>query len=105
MGIFPEGGSHDKTELMPLKGGICIMALGEMKKYGKPVSLVPAGFNYYNPHKFRSKAIIEFGPPLVVPQEVVDLYKEDHHKAISLLLKLIEDVRNTLKLDAEGCHN
>lgn len=28
--IFPEGGSHDRTELLPLKAGICIMALGTM---------------------------------------------------------------------------
>lgn len=23
IGIFPEGGSHDRTELLPLKGGLC----------------------------------------------------------------------------------
>ena len=32
-----------------------------------PVKLVPCGFNYYNPHKFRSKAILEFGPAYEVP--------------------------------------
>lgn len=30
IGIFPEGGSHDRFELLPLKAGICIMALGAM---------------------------------------------------------------------------
>lgn len=45
-------------ELLPLKAGICIMALGAMDKYGIPVKLVPCGFNYYNPHKFRSKAVL-----------------------------------------------
>lgn len=28
IGIFPEGGSHDRTELLPLKAGVSIMALG-----------------------------------------------------------------------------
>jgi glycerol-3-phosphate O-acyltransferase/dihydroxyacetone phosphate acyltransferase len=28
VGIFPEGGSHDRLELLPLKAGMCIMALG-----------------------------------------------------------------------------
>jgi len=37
IGIFPEGGSHDRTDLLPLKAGICIMALGAMQKYGKKV--------------------------------------------------------------------
>ncbi|KAK0779726.1 Glycerol-3-phosphate/dihydroxyacetone phosphate acyltransferase, partial [Friedmanniomyces endolithicus] len=27
IGIFPEGGSHDRTELLPLKAGLAIMAL------------------------------------------------------------------------------
>lgn len=62
VGIFPEGGSHDRMELLPLKAGICIMALGAMDKYNTPVKIVPCGFNYYNPHKFRSKVIMEFGP-------------------------------------------
>jgi glycerol-3-phosphate O-acyltransferase/dihydroxyacetone phosphate acyltransferase len=30
IGIFPEGGSHDNLSLLPLKAGICIMALGAM---------------------------------------------------------------------------
>ena len=35
VGIFPEGGSSDRTDLLPLKAGICIMALGAMAKYNK----------------------------------------------------------------------
>ena len=62
IGIYPEGGSHDRLELLPLKAGICMMALGAMEKHGITVKLVPCGFNYYNPQKFRSKAILEFGP-------------------------------------------
>ena len=26
--IFPEGGSHDRSDLLPLKAGVCIMAMG-----------------------------------------------------------------------------
>ena len=33
VGIFPEGGSHDQTKLLPLKPGVAIMALGAMSKY------------------------------------------------------------------------
>jgi glycerol-3-phosphate O-acyltransferase/dihydroxyacetone phosphate acyltransferase len=28
LAIFPEGGSTDKPELLPLKAGVCLMALG-----------------------------------------------------------------------------
>ena len=93
IGIYPEGGSHDRLELLPLKAGICIMALGTMEKYNVPVKLVPCGFNYYNPHKFRSKAILEFGPAYEVPMEMVELYRKDKKKAISILLSNLEKVQ------------
>jgi len=47
VGIFPEGGSHDRTQMLPLKAGVCIMALGAMTKNCKPVRIVPCGFNYF----------------------------------------------------------
>lgn len=39
------------------------MALGAMKEYGIKVNIVPCGLNYFRPHKFRSKVIMEFGKP------------------------------------------
>ncbi len=30
--IFPEGGSHDQSHLLPLKAGISVMALGAMSR-------------------------------------------------------------------------
>ena len=62
------------------------MALGAMEKYGKPVTLVPCGFNYYNPQNFRSKVVMEFGPAYKVPEELVELYKVNKRKAIAELL-------------------
>ena len=32
IGIFPEGGSHDRPDLLPLKAGVAVMALGAMDK-------------------------------------------------------------------------
>lgn len=57
-----------------------------------PVKLVPCGFHYYNQHKFRSKAILEFGPAYEIPAEMVELYKKDKKKAISILLENLEKV-------------
>ena len=33
IGIFPEGGSHDNTELLPLKAGVAAIAFGALEKY------------------------------------------------------------------------
>jgi len=92
VGIFPEGGSHDRTELLPLKAGVCLMALGAMAIHNKPVYIVPCGLQYYRPDQFRSKVIMVFGVPYKIPIELVELYKVKRREAISILLKQVETV-------------
>ncbi|KAG0633632.1 hypothetical protein HOY80DRAFT_929849 [Tuber brumale] len=91
VGIFPEGGSHDRTELLPLKAGVAIMALGALS--ANPdcgLKIVPCGLNYFHAHKFRSRAVIEFGTPIEVPKELVDQYsKGEKREAVRALLEII----------------
>ena len=55
VGIFPEGGSHDRTEMLPLKAGFTIMALGAMARSpGLRLHIVPTGLYYFRPDAFRS---------------------------------------------------
>ncbi|SAM02322.1 hypothetical protein [Absidia glauca] len=66
--IFPEGGSHDRAEMLPFKGA--------MAKYpGLDVKIVPCGLNYFHAHRFRSRAVIEFGNPITVPAALVEKFK------------------------------
>ena len=52
LGIFPEGGSHDRTDLLPLKAGVSIMALGAMSSNPEiTVRIVPVGLSYFHPHQ------------------------------------------------------
>jgi glycerol-3-phosphate O-acyltransferase / dihydroxyacetone phosphate acyltransferase len=91
VGIFPEGGSHDRTELLPLKAGVAIMALGALA--ANPdcgLKIVPCGMNYFHAHKFRSRAVVEFGNPIEVPKELVELYKNgERREAVSQLLDTV----------------
>ncbi|KAK3711068.1 Glycerol-3-phosphate/dihydroxyacetone phosphate acyltransferase [Vermiconidia calcicola] len=81
IGIFPEGGSHDRTELLPLKAGVAVMALGAMAENPDcGVRIVPCGMNYFHPHKFRSRCVIEFGKPIAVPPELVEQYKSGNRR-------------------------
>ncbi|CDR38833.1 CYFA0S02e06634g1_1 [Cyberlindnera fabianii] len=93
IGIFPEGGSHDRTDLLPLKAGVAIMALGAMQAHpGTDVKIVPCGMNYFHPHKFRSRAVIEFGHPISISKELVDMYSDPKtsKEAIQKVLDIIE---------------
>jgi len=69
IGIFPEGGSHDNTDLLSLKPGAALMAMGcEL-----PVPIVPVGLTYSHGHLFRSaKVTVHAGPPIFAsPSEKV----------------------------------
>jgi len=91
VGIFPEGGSHDRTDLLPLKAGVCIMALGAIAKYNLDVQILPVGINYYRPDMFQSKAFLIVGKPFSVSTSLLTLYKTSKRDAISQLLHQIED--------------
>lgn len=95
LGIFPEGGSHDRTDLLPLKAGVVIMALGAMSANpGLNVRIVPVGLSYFHPHKFRSRAVVEFGAPIDVPRELVGLFEqggEGKRKAVGEAMDLVFD--------------
>ena len=95
IGIFPEGGSHDRTTPLPLKAGVCLMALGAMARYNITVTIQCIGLNYYEGHRFRSKAVMNFGIPYTIPRELATLFSQDRKKAITILLEQIESVRNT----------
>ncbi|PGH34495.1 glycerol-3-phosphate O-acyltransferase/dihydroxyacetone phosphate acyltransferase [[Emmonsia] crescens] len=91
VGIFPEGGSHDRPNLLPLKAGVALMALGALAENPDcGVKIVPCGMNYFHAHKFRSRAVVEFGNPIEVPPELVQLYKAGKRReAIGALLDTI----------------
>ena len=52
VGIFPEGGSHDRPEMLPLQAGVAIMALETLSKFpGAKLKIVPVGLHYFNADK------------------------------------------------------
>ena len=69
--IFPEGASHDGGMMLPLKTGAARMALGAgagLAASEPAVSIVPASLMYTDKGTFRSRVLLQFGPPLRVPQ-------------------------------------
>ncbi|KAJ7917102.1 hypothetical protein B0H13DRAFT_1608668 [Mycena leptocephala] len=98
IGIFPEGGSHDRTDLLPLKAGVSIMALGAMANDPKlRVKVVPVGLSYFHAHKFRSRAVVEFGHALDVPTELVDMFKQGGPQKREAVAKFLDLIFNALK--------
>ncbi|TRM59370.1 hypothetical protein BD626DRAFT_508115 [Schizophyllum amplum] len=96
--VFPEGGSHDRTDFLPFKVGFALMALGAMANNpGLQVKIQPAGMYYFHAHRFRSRAVIDFGQPLDVPQEYVEMFKRGGAEKREAVGKLVDTVYDALK--------
>jgi len=83
--LFPEGISHDRPHLMELKTGAARLYYrarqlaraqderrGTVSREGSgrgPV-IIPVGLHYDEKHAFRSRALVEFHPPIEVPAEL-----------------------------------
>ncbi|EQL34373.1 acetyltransferase [Blastomyces dermatitidis ATCC 26199] len=95
VGIFPEGGSHDRPNLLPLKAGVAIIALGTLARDPDcGLSIIPCGMNYFHPNKFRSRAVIEFGNPVQVHPDQIEAFKAGgqlKRNAVGSLLETIND--------------
>lgn len=91
LGIFPEGGSHDNTHMLPLKAGIAAIAYGCMEKYSVNVPIVPVGLNYYRGHRFRGRVVVEFGAPKAIDKDMYSTYKNNKREGYTQLLTQIEE--------------
>ena len=71
IGIFPEGLSHDASRLARLKTGAARLALGAARR-GAPVVVVPCGLTFIHPKRFRSRVLVQYGPPIAIAPPVAD---------------------------------
>ncbi|OBZ85147.1 hypothetical protein A0J61_06803 [Choanephora cucurbitarum] len=96
--IFPEGGSHDRLEMLPLKAGFAIMALGAMaENKNLNVKIVPVGLNYFHPHRFRSRAVVSYGAPISISRDLVEDYAKGGQAKRDAIASLLEAGYDGLK--------
>ena len=94
IGIFPEGGSHDRTDLLPLKVGVALISYSALEKDGINIPIIPVGLNYFRAHRFRGKATVEFGRPTYIEPSTLKDYRKggaDKRRVCNELLGRIED--------------
>ncbi|GAA5796671.1 hypothetical protein HPULCUR_002046 [Helicostylum pulchrum] len=102
--IFPEGGSHDRSEMLPLKAGFAVMALGAMAENPNlNIKIVPVGLNYFHPDRFRSRAVVSFGQPISIDPKDVEKYKQggkSKREAVTKLLDQSDEAFKTVTVNA-----
>mmetsp|Transcript_30054 Transcript_30054/g.63271 ORF Transcript_30054/g.63271 Transcript_30054/m.63271 type:complete len:686 (-) Transcript_30054:219-2276(-) len=97
LGIFPEGGSHDRTDLLPLKAGVAIIAYSALEKDGINVPIVPVGLNYFRAHRFRGKATVEFGSPTYIDPAKLKDYKNGGASKRRVCNELLGRIENSMR--------
>lgn len=84
--IFPEGTSHAKDSLLPLKTGAARMAFEaeELHQFQLGVQIVPLGLHFSQREQFRSKVLVRVGEPIFA-KEYQKEYEEDPKNGVSVL--------------------
>ncbi|HLL54928.1 MAG TPA: lysophospholipid acyltransferase family protein [Myxococcaceae bacterium] len=98
-GIFPEGISHSRAELAPMKTGAARIALGAAKQ-GIPVRVVPSGLSYRRRERLRGRVLVQFGPPLLIDDARLDAEQKDPRAAAQALTADIEASLRALTINA-----
>jgi len=62
--IFPEGTTHDRPQLDPLRTGAARIALGARDAGVRDLVIVPVGLTFADKLALRSKALVQFGRPI-----------------------------------------
>jgi hypothetical protein len=55
------------------------------------------GLNYFHAHRFRSRAVIEFGDPVTISADMVQKFKEGGNTKRDACSKLLDIIYNALK--------
>ncbi|HEY5925540.1 MAG TPA: hypothetical protein VIV11_27835, partial [Kofleriaceae bacterium] len=95
MGIFPEGLSHDESQLARLKTGAARLALGGAQRTSQPIQIVPCGLTFIHPKRFRSRVLVQFGPPVDVAKT-----RPNTPEQVKLLTVELEDALRRLTVNA-----
>lgn len=74
--IFPEGISHTRPELAPLKTGAARIVLSAGQS-GVPVQIVPCGLSYRQRDRMRSRVLVQYGHPIAIDESMLTGWEQD----------------------------
>jgi glycerol-3-phosphate O-acyltransferase/dihydroxyacetone phosphate acyltransferase len=97
IGIFPEGGSHDRTDLLPLKVGVALIAYSALENDGLNIPIVPIGLNYFRSHRWRGRAVVEYGEPIYIDPSTLNAYKAGGPEKRSVCNELLDRIQDSMR--------
>jgi 1-acyl-sn-glycerol-3-phosphate acyltransferase len=101
LALFPEGTSHSDPRLKPFRTGAARIALGARVP---GLVIVPAGLFYTAKSRFRSQALLCFGPAVEVPETETGPDGESPAEPVREFTAELERSLGELTLQADGHH-
>lgn len=111
LALFPEGTSHSKPHLEPLKTGAARIALSASawmtpraaipERTPRPVVIVPVGLAYADKSTFRSRALLVYGEPLTTPVVALDEQARPPNDAAEALTAKIAEALAAVTVQAQ----
>ncbi len=89
MGIFPEGKSHDATQLAMVRSGAARLAMQAVAAGAHGLRIAPVGLNYERKERFRSAVWIKVGRPIDATRWL-GMHAGDEHRAMRALTPEIQ---------------
>lgn len=87
--IFPEGTTHDRPHLDPIRTGAARIAIGARAAGVTGPVIIPVGLTYPDKLAVRSSVLVDFGAPIDVAEVVPAGAGEDDHDAVHALTEAI----------------
>lgn len=99
--IFPEGTTHDRPHLDPVRTGAARIALDARSAGVDGLCVVPVGLTYPDKSALRSSALVQFGEPIEVDRvhEVAPDAGASDHEAVLALTAHIDRALRAVSLD------
>lgn len=88
--IFPEGGSHDQTNLLPLKPGVVLMAILSLIDGAEDIVILPVGLAYSDSHGLQSNTTVYYGTGITITQADVEEFHVNRYAVVNRILGVIE---------------
>lgn len=97
--IFPEGTTHDRPRIDPIKTGAARIALGARAAGAKGLAIVPLGLTFPDKVALRSSALVQFGVPIELDVASPNAAGPDDTDAVRQLTAVIDRGLRAVSLD------
>lgn len=101
--LFPEGTTHSRPKLLPMKTGTARIALGAESEanWQAGIQIVPVGLWYEQKTRFRSSVLLVAGQPFSL-KNYAEAYVADPVQAVDSVTRRIKDSLDYVVLQAEN---